>query len=247
MSAHGSSFFSLKAAATSGSAGGLVLLSISVGRAALADELRRSATDSTGTSDAHRGSGPENPVVSPVVSITFRGPDGRRIPMPSLAKPINIRLSTNSAAASCAFWDEEEATWSTRGLRRLSFEDGAGLLCQTTHLTLFGAVLDAFLRVVRCSTASQVFSLEGFQNLGRGAWLSYSSTIISFSAARAAVQTREAGRVHLVLWSPAKALCAFLLMMAYATHLDKRRTRSRCGASHFTRAGRSRLFLLGAS
>ena len=123
-------------------------------------------------------------MVSPVVSITFRGPDGRRIPMPSLAKPMSIRLFTNSSAASCAFWDEENAIWSARGLSRLSFEDGVGLLCQTTHLTLFGAVLDAFLRVLQCSTASEVFSSEGFQNIGRGEWLPYTPSIVTFSAAR---------------------------------------------------------------
>ncbi|CAE7237630.1 unnamed protein product, partial [Symbiodinium pilosum] len=107
--------------------------------------------------------------------------------MASLARPIDIRLPATSAGAFCAFWDEEEGTWSTRGLVLLSIEDGINgpeLLCQTTHLTLFGALLDTLVKVVRCSTASEVFSAKGFENLGKGNWLSYTYVpcIVSCSA-----------------------------------------------------------------
>ena len=176
----------MEAAATLGSEDRLVLLSISMGRAALVDKLRSGSYENT-------GSGPAKLLVSPVVSITFRGTDGWKIPMPSLVKPIKIRLSTTSEmseAALCSFWDEENVTWSSRGLSRLSFEDGE-LLCQMTHLTIFGAVVDAFLRVVQCSTASEVFSAEGFQNIGKGAWLRFTPSIVTCSAARAAMQTRR--------------------------------------------------------
>ncbi|CAE7257532.1 unnamed protein product, partial [Symbiodinium pilosum] len=143
-------------------------------------------------------------LVSPPVSITFRGSDGREIPLTSLARPIDIRLPATSAGAFCAFWDEDEGTWSTRGLALLSVEDGIDgpeLLCQTTHLTLFGALLDTLIKVVQCSTASEVFSAEGFENLGKGKWLSYT-------------------------YVPCIALLLFILLLLYAVRLDTRRSLS---------------------
>ena len=113
------------------------------------------------------------------------------------------------------FFKEDTGTWSSEGLRAVSFRDGE-LLCQTSHLTaprrgfvflggcsqahqalkkrfktlnvpksakplsptlrnrppsapeVFGAVLETFLQVLRCSTAAQVFSAEGFENLSKG-------------------------------------------------------------------------------
>ena len=170
------------AAASGGPESGLVLLSVSVG----SPELARQLDEADGAGEL-REDGSGRQLVSAPVSITFRGPDGRKIPMTSLTSPIEIRMPAESQGAFCAFWDEETASWSTRGLTLVSLEDGPNgpeVVCQTTHLTLFGAVLDTLIRVVRCSTASQVFSAQGFENLGKGKWLPYAPSIITCSAAR---------------------------------------------------------------
>ncbi|CAE7035569.1 ATRN [Symbiodinium natans] len=148
-----------QAAAAGGS--GLVLLSVSVGLAELG----------TGLNDSEGGAG--HALVSRPVSITFRGLDGNRIPMPSLARPIEVLIVGATEGSWCAFWDEERrypdmrlsltlnffkedtGTWSSEGLRAVSFR-------------VFGAVLETFLQVLRCSTAAQVFSAEGFENLSKG-------------------------------------------------------------------------------
>ena len=42
--------------------------------------------------------------------------------------------------ASCAYWDEEAHRWSLEGVRTLRTEQGY-LSCETTHLSIFGAVV----------------------------------------------------------------------------------------------------------
>ncbi|CAE7204363.1 gefF [Symbiodinium natans] len=178
-----------QAAAAGGS--GLVLLSVSVGL----EELGAGLNGSEG--------GAGNALVSRPVSITFRGPDGQRIPMPSLARPIEVLILGATEGSRCAFWDEDTGTWSSEGLRAVSFRDGE-LLCQTSHLTVFGAVLETFLHVLRCSTAAQVFSAEGLQNLSKGTWPGHAAAIITFSA-----------------------LFICLLLLLYALRLDRKRSLSR--------------------
>ena len=48
------------------------------------------------------------------------------------------------------------------------------VLCSTTHLSIFGGVFEVFVgdiaQVLRCSTASLVFSAEGLGRLGVDSW-----------------------------------------------------------------------------
>ena len=46
--------------------------------------------------------------------------------------------------ATCAFWDEDAAKWSDKGLVTLGFSNGL-LTCRTSHLSIFGGVIDAVL------------------------------------------------------------------------------------------------------
>ncbi|CAE7554155.1 rngB [Symbiodinium sp. CCMP2592] len=188
-------------AAASVGGSGLVLLSISVG----SSELRGGfdGTNEAAQGGGVAGDGPSLVSGSRPVSIAFRKPDGQRIPMPSLAQPIEIRLPGASEEAQCAFWDEETSAWSSKGLLRLAHEDGE-LICQTSHLTVFGAVLDVLLQVIRCSTASQVLSAEGFANFGKGTWTGRSPTVIAFIA-----------------------VFVFVLLLLYALRLDAKRALSR--------------------
>eukprot|EP00435_Cladocopium_sp_Y103_P009557 s4634_g2.t1 len=70
----------------------------------------------------------------------------------------------------CAFWDEEQAIWSTEGVSTLPSTTPGKVLCSTTHLSIFGGVFEVFLgdmaQVLRCSTAFVVFSAEGLLSLG---------------------------------------------------------------------------------
>ena len=71
--------------------------------------------------------------------------------------------------------------WSEDGVRRSSrFEDADEFVCLTSHLTIFGAVLEAVLQVLQCSTASEVLSVDGLQNLGNAQWLHYAASIVTF-------------------------------------------------------------------
>ncbi|CAE7773231.1 rngB, partial [Symbiodinium sp. CCMP2456] len=111
--------------------------------------------------------------------------------------------AAEGGSAQCAFWDEETSAWSSTGLRRLAYQDGE-LICQTSHLTVFGAVLDVLLQVIRCSTASQVLSAEGFANFGKGTWTGRSPTVVAFIA-----------------------VFVFVLLLFYALRLDAKRALSR--------------------
>ena len=190
-----------QAASATSLGSGLVLLSISVG----SSELRGGFDGASGAAEGGSVAGDGPSLVSRPVSIAFRKPDGQRIPMPSLVQPIEIRLPGANEEAQCAFWDEETAAWSSTGLLRLAYKDGE-LICQTSHLTVFGAVLDVLLRVIRCSTASQVLSAEGFANFGKGTWTGRSPTVIAFIA-----------------------VFVFVLLLLYALRLDAKRALSRGG------------------
>ncbi|CAE7205825.1 Zan [Symbiodinium sp. CCMP2456] len=184
-----------QAADASGVQDGLVILSFSVGDADFAAELAGNAA----AEDLR-----QSQLVSRPVSVTFRGADGAAIPMPALSAPIEIHLPDANTQAICAFWDEAASTWSTKGVQRVESWEGEGILCRTSHLTVFAAIFDTFVNVLRCSTAAQIFSPESFMNLGSSAWVHYSSSIITFSA-----------------------LGLFLLLLIYAFRLDRKRFTSR--------------------
>ena len=85
---------------------------------------------------------------SAAVSIKFRRADGAIIPMSGLEPPLKIVLDTE-ADAKCAFWDEEVAKWSPDRVRTLSSSNST-LACSTTHLSIFGGVVEAVLKLVSC-------------------------------------------------------------------------------------------------
>ncbi|CAE7523881.1 rngB, partial [Symbiodinium sp. CCMP2456] len=126
-------------------------------------------------------------LASPAVSVNFRSLSGRRLPIHDLAKPVELRFKKgsqellNSQRARCKFWDEAANVWAQEGIRRsLLPQHAEDFVCLTTHLTIFGAVLEAVWLVLQCSTASEVLSVDGLQNLATSHWLHYAATIVTF-------------------------------------------------------------------
>ena len=102
-----------------------------------------------------------------------------------MVEPLELKFEGSqelrSQRARCKWWDAEAEAWAEDGVRR-SFrpEHAEEFVCLTSHLTIFGAVLEAVRLVLQCSTASEVLSVDGLQNLGTAQWLHYVATIVTF-------------------------------------------------------------------
>ena len=147
-------------------------------------------------------------LISEPVHVSFRGADGQRLRVSGLTKPLELRFEglerfneSSLQQARCVFWDEESGSWSREGVTRS--EQSEGFVCLTSHLTLFGVFLEAVGRAFRCSSASEVLSVEGLQNLGTTEWLTYAATILTF--------------VFLLVFAAA---------IAFGAHLDRRTRRA---------------------
>ncbi|CAE7577395.1 gefF [Symbiodinium sp. CCMP2456] len=147
----------LAAVATENGLFGPVLLSITT----VADQIARKFQDRRveGEIMSVLGSG--------VVSLNFRALDGSTLKADNLTSPLRIVIQTDEKTASCAFWSEDESRWSSDGITTLPDMVPGQITCLTTHLSLFGAVGqvswdNAFL-VLKCSTAWEHFSAQGFQ------------------------------------------------------------------------------------
>jgi len=78
------------------------------------------------------------------------------------AEPMRFTLATagiedqggsNGQVLQCAYWDEGHGEWSFEGVTTVPAQDGSGLSCTTTHLSLFGAILAELEAVFVCSNA----------------------------------------------------------------------------------------------
>ena len=86
---------------------------------------------------------------SKAISVNFWTSDGMRIPLSGLDPPLTIVVQVGDPNATCAFWDEEGAKWSNTGVRTLPGQEPNKITCSTTHLTLFGGVVDVLLKLRR--------------------------------------------------------------------------------------------------
>ena len=77
--------------------------------------------------------------------MSFRRPDGTVIPTSGLDPPLKIVIDAEEAAR-CAFWDEEEAKWSSEDVATVSVANKS-LVCSTSHLTIFGGVVEVILQL----------------------------------------------------------------------------------------------------
>ena len=113
-------------------------------------------------------------VASQTVSVTLRREDGSALDVGRLGEPIELEILVGDTNASCAFWDERQATWSFEGLRTIPADTSGRIICQTSHLTIFAGVLQSIwensLQVIVCSSAGTLLTAEGFQRLFRSGW-----------------------------------------------------------------------------
>lgn len=84
---------------------------------------------------------------SKAISVNFWTSNGARIPMSGLDPPLTIEVQVDDPNATCAFWDEKAAKWSVEGVTTLPGDENNTIICSTTHLTLFGGVVDALLKL----------------------------------------------------------------------------------------------------
>ena len=114
-------------------------------------------------------------VASQTVSVTLRREDGSAVDVGRLRETIEIEILVDDTNASCAFWDERQATWSFKGLRTIPADTPGRIICQTSHLTIFAGVLQSIwessLQVIVCSSAGTLLTAEGFQRLFRSGWI----------------------------------------------------------------------------
>lgn len=134
----------------------------------------KSATPGAAPEAAPLGStsdgGEETATFSPMVRVAVYGSDGAPLVIRDLEDPVLITLRPSTATSgpletwTCVFWNETEKQWSTEGVVRMEGPPEE-LICATTHLTLFSAIL----RQLECLNV-QVFSSASFQMAGSRPW-----------------------------------------------------------------------------
>jgi len=111
------------------------------------------------------------------VSIKLYDSDGNEVSISGLTTPIRVVLaasdtSLSDEALSCAYWNEETGEWLTDGLQRTLSDDGTDVIvCETSHLTIFAAIVRSTIATFQCANVMvfQQSSLERFLSME---WLS---------------------------------------------------------------------------
>jgi len=117
------------------------------------------------------------------LSINFRRTDGSKIDVKNLQQPMKMVLQVDDPNATCAFWDEDLAKWSSEGVETLPSESPGTLVCRTRHLSIFGGVISVVLKNVvvalECSTFSTLMDAAAFEKLGQPDWLQQPPGVVS--------------------------------------------------------------------
>lgn len=118
------------------------------------------------------GAGPA--LASQPVSISLYGEMGDELKIENLVEPVQVLFqSVATEGAKCAYWDEASSAWSDKGMTRVSDASMPNaLICNTSHLTIFGAVVGEFISafedmasVLICSNARALLSAKAFSSL----------------------------------------------------------------------------------
>lgn len=97
------------------------------------------------------------------ISLTAYSSDGEvRREVQRLSEPIRLTLAPNRTGR-CAFWDEARGSWSAAGMTQVD-HSGPELICETTHLTIFAAIIGELLAIFECSNA-RVLSMETLERM----------------------------------------------------------------------------------
>jgi len=117
------------------------------------------------------------------ISISLRRADGTRIDVQNLTTPMKMRLKADDPNATCAYWDESTARWSTEGVQTLSSKEPGFIQCSTTHLSIFAGIIEVAVRNVllrlECSTLGLLLQLEALKKLLDGEWLGHPATWVA--------------------------------------------------------------------
>lgn len=149
------------------------------------DDVRAESPESPGPGGARRLA---SALRSQPLSINFRAADGTRINVSDLSTPMRMTMMVDDPSATCAFWDEATAQWSAKGVQTLPSKIPGVLECETTHLSIFGGVVDVALRNVilalECSTLGGVLTGEGMAKMVEdGEWLGRPATLVTLAVA----------------------------------------------------------------
>jgi len=93
----------------------------------------------------------------------------------NLVEPILVTLLASRAEGiECAFWNETTGRWSSRGLSKVESQpsgsdDATRLVCSTSHLTVFAAILGKLEEAAACANV-KVFSSDGLKAIFEGDW-----------------------------------------------------------------------------
>ena len=109
--------------------------------------LSQEASSKLATDNVLAGRRLASALKSQAISVNFWTSDGMRIPLSGLDPPLTVVIEVHDPNATCAFWDEDAAQWSDNGVTTLPGSEPNTVMCSTTHLTLFGGVVDAVLRL----------------------------------------------------------------------------------------------------
>lgn len=110
---------------------------------------------------------------------------GKKVTVAGLVEPVEIKLPVifNGSSLSCAYWDEETARWSTRGVSMSSRSvPGGELYCETTHFSLFGAIASGMIATVLCANFD-MFTSENMREVLKGDWHQSYGALIFFALA----------------------------------------------------------------
>eukprot|EP00435_Cladocopium_sp_Y103_P046814 s3310_g13.t1 len=164
-------------AGAAGAGNGMILLSITGVNEGTASRL---ATDDVRAVPGARRLA--SALRSQPISINFRSANGSKIDVRNLSTPMKMKLKVDDPGATCAFWDESSARWSSEGVKTLPSEEPGYIECSTTHLSMFGGVIEVMLRNVllalTCSTVGSLFSDEAVRKLGKIEWMGRPATLV---------------------------------------------------------------------
>lgn len=126
--------------------------------------MQRSSSSGTGTS----ASPPLE--VKAAMNINVASLAGDRISVNGLQEPISIAMPVNASdGMECAYWDEQQLVWSTEGMLPAGSSADGLLVCKTTHLSLFGAIIRGFISSFECSQVG-LLNAEAISRIFEGDW-----------------------------------------------------------------------------
>merc|ERR1712159_650275 len=82
------------------------------------------------------------------------------------------RPPTAESVLACATWDEELQTWSDAFMPRSGDRGPGPVVCEASHLSVFGLIWREAKLAVLCSNLN-VFTARSLKLFGRGVWLSH--------------------------------------------------------------------------